>query len=572
MKILYIVLGLFFLNTFVIQTLPPLYDIPWELEDYHTDRMPQFLVDFYENVKETLSELKENITLIPQSIYETFIGQQPHHDEQAEVRFSNADDLGSEEKKFLSARLPHVKSSIEKMVGCALDEDRVPRIGLAFSGGGLRAMFSTLGFLCGAHDIGLLDSTLYCAGLSGSTWALAPWIATREPLKDFTYELTNKLEYGVDHIDDPYELSQLLEIIFTKVLCKQMISPMDIYGAILANTLLKGYVQKPLLVKLTESHSHILDGSFPMPIYTAIQSDLHPYEWMEFTPFEVGSSFLRAYTPTWAYGRKFKHGVSIDHAPEQTLGYVMGVCGSAFEVSLRDIMRISASNLCYYGEQLPSALHYPLKKLMRLIVNSFLGEVRLFPSMLNNFTYQYEKSMLFSEKTITLVDAGIDFNVPLPPLLRLARNLDLIIIYDTSSNIAGAPELIKAALYAKRKGLKFPAIDLDDIDKRYVSVFKDDNDSEVPVVIYIPRIKNLQYSPLFDPDHCIEFSYCNTFNFYYKPEEARLLCGFSSFALIEQQEIVKGVIKDILTTKYHYELAEIDSLFDQKYSASISLS
>ena len=86
-----------------------------------------------------------------------------------------------------------------------------------------------------------------------------------------------------------------------------------------------------------------------------------PYEWMEITPFEVGSSFLKTYIPTWAYGRKFKDGNSTNAPPEQTLGYFMGIFGSAFEISLKDIVRRTTENLTYLGNKLPGFLAQALK-------------------------------------------------------------------------------------------------------------------------------------------------------------------------------------------------------------------
>ncbi|MEX0940764.1 MAG: hypothetical protein WDZ41_05370 [Candidatus Babeliales bacterium] len=546
------IIFLIFLN--IVATTYASEDIPAEFQNYHTKKWPQFLVNFYNAIQETLYDVKENITSIPQAVYFKFIGKHPHAEEQAIVRFSENDDISDIEKEFIKQRLKFVKENLEKEFNISLDENKIPRIGLIFSGGGFRAMITTLGFLCGAQTIGLLDNTLYCTGLSGSTWALAPWIASKKPLLQFTKELTNKLSYGIDHIDTPYELSELLEIFVTKLLCGQFISTMDIYGNVIVNTLLRDLIDKPMLIRMTESHAHILNGSAPLPIYTAIQTHRDPYEWMEFTPFEVGSSYLKSYVPTWAYGRSFSGGSSHDYAPEQTLGYFLGIFGSAFEVNLKDIVRMSATNLSYYGHQLPGILAGALKKCLRLILDSFLGEMRLFPSMLSNFTYLCEQSPICDEKTIPLVDAGIDFNLPFPPLLRPARNMDILIVYDASADIENAPELRRAERYAQRNGLKFPPINYEIVDKQPVSIFKDTEDPQVPMVIYFPRIKNINYSMEFDPEYCIEGDYCNTFNFSYKPEEAKLLCGFAEFALHEQQELIKQSIQDVLVEKYGYAM------------------
>ena len=528
-------------------------DIPFELEHYHIDnnRWPQFFTDFYEGMKQTLHDLADNLSHLPEALC-SLIVQHPHYNDEAHVRYSESDDICQEEKTFIDSRMPHVKKNLEKILHVKLNDDQVPKIGLVFSGGGFRAMLMTLGFLCGAQDIGLLDCSMYTVGLSGSTWAIAPWIASERPLKEFTFELRHKLYNGIDHINDPYELSELLEIVVTKLISRQFVATMDIYGGVIANTLLKGFLKNPMLTRLTESHERIKNGCLPLPIYTAIQSYQDPYEWMEFSPFEVGSSFLKAYVPTWAYGRKFKNGISVDRAPEQTLGYFMGVFGSAFEVNLKDIVHMSASNLSYLGHKLPEFLANALKKTLDLILASIIGDLRLFPSMLLNFTFGCNDSPIKDDKTISLVDAGIDCNLPFHPLLRPARNMDIIIVYDASAGVQGAPELVRAQDYAKRNGLKFPPIDFEVIDQQIVSVFKDPTDPTTPIVVYFPRIKNNNYSTSFDPDYCVEHDYCNTFNFQYSPEEAKLLTSFAEFSIKEQQGVIKKTIYDVLIEKYDY--------------------
>src|SRR5690606_16403596 len=138
----------------------------------------------------------------------------------------------------------------------------------------------------------------------------------------------------------------------------------------------------------------VIKGNVPLPIYTAIQTNPDPYEWMEVTPFEVGSSFLEAYVPTWAYGRKFVHGVSIDKKPEQTLGYYLGIFGSAFEVNFEDLLRFTTFNLAGLRDSLPEFAQEIVDKIVNHILYSPLNNFRLFPSMLHNFTFNAPYSPL----------------------------------------------------------------------------------------------------------------------------------------------------------------------------------
>ena len=50
-----------------------------------------------------------------------------------------------------------------------------PRVGLAFSGGGYRAMLTGAGVLSAMADNGLMNSSLYISGLSGGAWTVGTW-------------------------------------------------------------------------------------------------------------------------------------------------------------------------------------------------------------------------------------------------------------------------------------------------------------------------------------------------------------------------------------------------------------
>jgi len=537
--------------------IPPLHheDIEYYAqEEISISKLPQIMYDFYSGVKIILTEVKDMILNIPSSIIESFSPHAPHSHEDAVVRHTETDDICPQEKEFIEKRLKIVQEALKKKFNRQTKPESVPRIAFCFSGGGFRSMILTLGFLLGAQETGLLDSTMYMAGLSGSTWAIAPWLISGKDLMSYTNELHRKIASGIDHIDTPAELRSLLKTIATKVLWKQYISAIDIYGAILANTLLTDLGPHKMHATLSETHNFLSCGYFPLPIYTAIQSNLNPYQWMEITPFEIGSSFLKSYIPVWAYGRKFENGISIDRAPEQTLGYFLGVCGSAFEVNLEDIIRLTAFNATHLQNILPAFLDKPIQKLLGLVLNSPLGEARLFPSLLRNYTYQMENSPLKDQKNICLVDAGIDFNLPIPPLLRKDRNIDIIIIYDASASFAKkasiykkfvAKELEKAEKYARQHGLKFPEIDYDNIHHNLLNVFMDPEDSSMPVIIYFPLIQNDYYSD-FDPEQCTVSGYCGTFNLQYAKNQIDELGNLSRHTLKHHIEDIKKVIELVI--------------------------
>lgn len=495
-------------------------------------------------VNDAWQNLKDELLSVPGLIYSDVFCSNPYKDVIARVRTSSDDDIGDLEKAYLIQRKRAVIKSIAALGLDSISEDNAPTIGLCFSGGGFRSMVLTLGFLQGLDDIGLLDAITYMAGVSGSTWAMAPWIASGKPLDLYCEELIDKIESGVERLKQPREILKVISLLLEKALYGQHVSAMDIYGPLLANTLLSDLGDQRFNATISATHLKVMFGGYPMPIYTAISPNKPEFAWFEVTPFEIGSKSLRMYTPTWAYGRKFKYGRSIDGAQEQTLGYFMAIFGSAFEVDLQDLIRLTGTQLLEFETPLPEVVEKALKKALHLLVYELLTDIRLFPSMLYNFAYKaHVSSWLQQERYLSLIDAGIDCNLPLPPLLRSQRSVDLIMVYDASTKVKGAPELKKAQAYAHRNGLKFPPIDYYKIEEQLVSVFKDTNDPDCPIVVYVPRIYNPEYSTSFDPDEC---EYCGTFNFAYGAQEIKELSGLSRFVVNQHEKLFRSLIDEII--------------------------
>jgi hypothetical protein len=141
----------------------------------------------------------------------------------------------------------------------------------------------------------------------------------------------------------------------------------------------------------------------------------------------------------------------------------------------------------------------------------------------------------------------------LPPVLGAPRNVDIIIIYDTSANIAGAEELRKAQEYALRNNLPFPDINYEKIDQEMISVFEGNN-SNTPTVIYFPRIKNDGFDPSFNPNDCVQNGYCQTFNLYYTKDQALQVYNFSRFIAQKSTDLLITTIKQVMQKKYGYRM------------------
>jgi hypothetical protein len=523
------------------------------------------------------------------------IRDNPYKNQIAQVRIGN--NLHQEEREYLSKRTPKVKQAVEKLVAQNLDTKKIPTIAFVASGGGDRAMLLTTNYLLGAQEIGLLDAATYVTALSGSTWALGFWMASGKDIKTFKENLMRKMPRGLSNIS-PDEMRYMADAWAAKFVYNQPITLVDFYGGLLANAYLSDFERRHR-VYLSNQADRIKNGDLPFPIYTAINANEFQKipEWYEFTPFEVGGAWLGAYVPTWAYGREFKNGVSLDFAPEQSFGYFAGTFGSAFAFAFADIYQHMPDELQgnlkdvtnylvkkaidgsdYVVRKMPSAV---LSKELKLVKKSGqtkllveketkrlaqqglknFGDLRVSVARINNFVYNIPGVTTEGLDQVKLADGGLAFNLPYPPISgeRPERKADIIIFLDASGGIIG-DELKGAENYAHARGLKFPKIDYTDIGKKAISIFKDEKDKEVPVVIYLPKVKDevlLEYSKdkaglswlvdyLKDFDaECAGFlsGDCATLKFQYSEFQARQLGALAEFNIRASKDTIVDTIK-----------------------------
>lgn len=514
----------------------------------HCHSMDTIMDGLIEDVKKDLAKARQEIGtvigVISPSIGNVLSGEpraitnNPYKDHIAYIRQGTGISLG--EKEYLNNRLPIVKASLEKLLKRQLQNDQIPNIVMIHSGGGYRAMMCTTGSLYGAKKIGLLDATTYQTGLSGSTWAIAPWISTGIPLKKFKQYI---IDCASRSFTDPTDAEELLifEAARVKSTYGQPKTPVDLYGDLLGNILLSAMGDHRHMVYLSEQTKKIQNGKLPYPIYTAIDGDENIVEnqtWYEFTPHEIGNPIDNVYVPSWAYGRKFKEGKSVDNAPEKSLGYHMGTWGSAFGANIHTIKKELATTLGHAD-------------FIESLLTSIEGERPLeFYALIANYAYKMNTGKA-ELKTKKFVDAGLYFNLPLCP----ERKADVMIICDSSAGKIG-DELKKAADYMKKYNLPFPEINFENIDKKTISVFKDKNNPNIPVVIYLPRISDQQLwednklNPKFahynlsgfDLEYETNNGFAETIHFQYTPENAQKVIEQAEFNMrVNEAKIIKAL-------------------------------
>lgn len=115
--------------------------------------------------------------------------------------------------------------------------------------------------------------------------------------------------------------------------------------------------------------------------------------------------------------------------------------------------------------------------------------------------FQPEELFSTSVKHMTVVDAGLFFNLPFPSVLRQQRAVQLILCFDFSArdsdNAPPFAELLASEQWARANGIRFPPI-ADLIERNYSRdreprefyVFKDEADARCPVIIFLPLVCN----------------------------------------------------------------------------------
>ena len=178
-------------------------------------------------------------------------------------------------------------------------------------GGGYRALLYTTGALIGSYESGLLDSYTYLVGLSGSTWAIGTWMSLGGTLTSYESYIVGQVKKGLTQVSAA-DAALIGDAIITKYMFGQPINLVDLYGGLLANTLFEPLGNRKQRTGLSMQAQHIKGGVHPMPIYTAIRGDGPTTEnqWYEFTPYEIGASWLSMYVPSWSFGRRFRNGVN----------------------------------------------------------------------------------------------------------------------------------------------------------------------------------------------------------------------------------------------------------------------
>ncbi len=386
-----------------------------------------------------------------------------------------SDDICAEEKLFVRNRKNHTTRALAHYLDLPeadIHPDDVPTIAICGSGGGLRALVAGTGsYLC-AQEAGLFDCVTYTAGVSGSCWLQTLYNSTicAQDYARLVDHLKSRL--GVHIAYPPTALSLLTSAPTDRFLISGFVEKLkgdadadfglvDVYGLLLGTRLLVPRGELAVDdrdLKISNQRTHIQGGQNPLPIYTAIRHEIPLegvkseaeksqgetredtkekakreawFQWFEFTPYEFWCEELEAGIPMWSVGRAFengrsKYGEEKLGVPELKIPLLMGIWGSAFCATLSHYykeIRPVMKGLAGFGgiDELIEERNNDLIKLHPIdaasIPNCFLG-------MYNQLPPTCPASVL-SESHLKLMDAGMSNNLPIYPLLRPGREVEV---------------------------------------------------------------------------------------------------------------------------------------------------
>lgn len=420
------------------------------------------------------------------------------------ARVRVGDTLGPDELEFRRKRKARVVKALAKYLDINEDDihpDDVPTIAMCGSGGGLRAMVAGTSSYLSAQKAGLFDCVTYTAGVSGSCWLQTLFYSSlgkqdhRQLLKHLKSRLGTHIAFPPPALKlvtsaptNKFVLSGFIERL--KGDPSASFGLVDIYGLLLAARLLVPHGDLDVHdydLKLSNQRMYLQNGEYPMPIYTAVRHEIPVdtdeeekakdspamkqkikekakkeawFQWFEMHPWEIWCEEFGAGIPTWSLGRPFENGQSrtIDTGvalPEMRQSLLLGIWGSAFCATLSH----------YYKEIKPALVGIVgfagLDDLLKEKNEDLVKIHPIDPATIPNFVYGMKDQLpstcpdsVFKHDHLQLMDAGMSNNLPIYPLLRPGRDVDVLIAFDASADIQKENWLSVVDGYTKQRGIK----------------------------------------------------------------------------------------------------------------------
>ncbi|XP_037017618.2 cytosolic phospholipase A2 beta isoform X2 [Artibeus jamaicensis] len=442
----------------------------------------------------------------------------------------------AEECAFLSRRKPVVAKALKQALQLDgdLQEDEIPVVAIAATGGGIRAMTSLYGQLAALKELGLLDCVSYITGASGSTWALAnlyedpEW--SQKDLAGPTELLKTQVTKSKLGVLAPSQLQRY----------RQELAERAQLGHPTCFTNLWALINEALLHN--EAHDHKLSdqrealsrGQNPLPIYCALntkEKNLTTFEfgeWCEFSPYEVGFPKYGAYIPSELFGSEFFMGRLMKRLPESRICFLEGIWSNLYAANLQDSLYWASEPSQFWDrwardqagldkEQSPLLRTEEPPSVAGRIAEFFTNLLTWRPltHAAHNFLHglhfhkDYFQHPHFStwkatkldglpnkltptEPHLCLLDVGYLLNTSCPPLLQPTRDVDLILSLDY--NLHGAfQQLQLLGRFCQEQKIPFPPISPSPEEQRQppeCRLFSDPDCPEAPAVLHFPLVSD----------------------------------------------------------------------------------
>jgi lysophospholipase len=338
----------------------------------------------------------------------------------------------------------------------------LPNIGIAFSGGGYRAMLNGAGGLA-AFDSrtpnstntgqigGLLQAATYVAGLSGGGWLVGSIFTNNFTSVQSIIDAGDSgtvWQIGQSIFEGPKQGSiqllstvdyytNLIDVVGDKQDAGYQVSLTDYWGRALSFQLVNATDGGPAYTfSSIQDDDEFKNGNTPMPILVA--DERAPGERaislnttnIEFNPWEMGSydPTLYGFAPLRYIGSNFSGGSLPDNqacvSGFDNVGFVMGTSSSLFN---QFILNLNTT------DGVPDVVKNVLQRVLTALGNGNDDIADYSPNPFLGFHNDTNPSA--QTDRLTLVDGGEDLqNIPLNPLIQPNRAVDVIFAVDTSAD------------------------------------------------------------------------------------------------------------------------------------------
>ncbi|RHZ58610.1 hypothetical protein Glove_372g44 [Diversispora epigaea] len=569
-----------------------------EAKIFHSLKAEENVIKAFDDLDDKVIEKLNDTTLYPELEWD------------ATVRNNN--DLSEEEIKFIHDRKLFIREAFAKYVGVDVSEihvDDIPVIAFMGSGGGFRSMI--------AYLRALQESELYDCGVYIAVVAVGVYTTIAQshdnPVQGLLEIFRTELDqgalnaYGVlkgfAETSDP---QTAVELVFGSLIRKKAtgvkLSVMDVFGTLIAAKLMinKDPTKQFGDFKLSEQRKYIDGGKNLMPLYVATfhvrpwkEDALKPedaalfpnyeemfeihkmkkdyYRWYEFNPYEIGSDEISAWIPSWAFGRKFELGKTIERFPEQSFGLLLGAMGAALSVPL--IEEIKGLEIFLpdgkFKDELVNIYNEAMEKIGTHNQQVLEGQHPIPQPNDYNFSYHLNPPPPYklgpdNNEIIHLGDPGPSNDFPMYPMTHPNRKIDVVIGFDCSTSAVEHEFFDKSQdFFCDRRG--FNRITRD-VTNKYCEVYDfiptgKANDELLPpaqkqfVLCYMRYLKNDKVDPSFEPSTSKSTT---RFNFSYTTAQIDLMTRLAKENWLESEKQVKEIIIDTWKKKRHARLNGIN--------------